>query len=29
MDLQEGTYNAYCPMDDHEQKGMKVKLAVR
>jgi uncharacterized cupredoxin-like copper-binding protein len=29
VDLKEGTYNASCPMDDHEEKGMKVKLAVR
>jgi uncharacterized cupredoxin-like copper-binding protein len=29
MDLKAGTYNAYCPMDDHEEKGMKVKLAVK
>lgn len=29
VDLQAGDYQAYCPVDDHEGKGMKVTLTVK
>lgn len=29
MDLKSGDYKAFCPMDDHKGKGMKVKLTVK
>lgn len=29
VNLKTGTYKVYCPMKDHEKKGMEVKLTVR
>lgn len=29
MDLQPGTYKAYCPVDDHEDKGMALQITVQ
>jgi hypothetical protein len=29
MDLKQGIYLAYCPIDDHESKGMSVQLNVK
>ncbi len=29
VNLKPGTYKVYCPMKDHEKKGMEVKLTVR
>jgi uncharacterized cupredoxin-like copper-binding protein len=29
VDLKAGTYNVYCPVDDHAKKGMKHKLTVK
>ncbi|MDX1545889.1 MAG: cupredoxin domain-containing protein [Rhodothermales bacterium] len=29
VDLQPGTYEVYCPVGDHEQRGMELTLTVR